>query len=96
MNDSDFAALVESIEQAGRIKRGVEPPSRVYSVDESGHIVLSHEQWNLILDHVEDLEDALAVYKARWELATGREELIELTPEQIHEWLDENGDDMAS
>jgi hypothetical protein len=96
MNDSDFAALVESIEQAGRIKRGVEPPSRVYSVDESGHIVLSHEQWNFILDHVEDLEDALAVYKARWELATGREELIELTPEQIHEWLDENGDDMAS
>ena len=96
MNDADFAALVESIEQAGRIRRGLELRGRVFSVDESGHIVLTYQQWGLILDHIEDLEDALEVYKSEWELATGREELIALTPGQIREWLDENGDDKTS
>ena len=39
MNDADFAALLESIKQASRIRLGLEPPSRVFSVDESGHQV---------------------------------------------------------
>ena len=30
MNDQDFADLMESIEQAGRIKRGELPPSRTF------------------------------------------------------------------
>lgn len=96
MNDADFAALIESIKQAGRIRRGLEPPSRVFSVDESGHIVLTYQQWDSILDHIEDLEDVIEIYKSKWELATGQEEAIELTPEQVREWLDENDDDKPS
>ena len=71
MNDADFAALLESIKQAGRIRRGLEPPSRVYTVDAAGHIVLSNQQWDLILDHIEDLEDTVAVYKG--EMGVGDE-----------------------
>lgn len=93
MNDTDFAALLESIRQAGRIRRGLEPPSRVYTVDAAGHIVLSNQQWDLILDHIEDLEDAVAVYKSKWELATGQDEMIELSPDEIAEWLNESSDD---
>ena len=96
MNDTDFAALLESIKQAGRIRRGLEPPSRVFNVDESGHIALTYQQWDSFLDHIEDLEDAIEIYKSKWELATGQEEAIELTPEQVREWLDENDDDKPS
>lgn len=93
MNDADFAALLESIQQAGRIRRGLELPGRVYTVDVTGHIILSNQQWDLILDHIEDLEDAVAVYKAKWELATGQEEMIELSSDEINEWLNESSDD---
>lgn len=88
MNDADFAVLLESIKQAGRIRRGLEPPSRVFSVDESGHIVLTYRQWDSILDHIEDLEDAIEIYKSKWELAAGLDEAVKLTPEEIREWLD--------
>ena len=96
MNDADFTALLESIRQAGRIRRGLEPPSRVYTVDAAGHIVLTYRQWDSILDQIEDLEDAIEIYKSKWELATGQEAAIELTPEQVREWLDENDDDKPS
>jgi hypothetical protein len=32
MNDKDFAALVESIKEAGEIKRGQQEPSRVFEL----------------------------------------------------------------
>ncbi len=95
MNDADFAALVESIKQAGRIRRGLEPPSQVYTVDAPGHIVLSDHQWDLILDHIEDLEDAVAVYKMKWKLATESDDLIELSPEDIRQWLSKDANNRA-
>lgn len=50
-------------------------------------IAVSPEQWNLIAEHIEYLEDALAVYKKKWELASEQDELIELSPKEIREWL---------
>ena len=56
-------------------------------------IAISPEQWNLLAEHMEYLQDALAVYKKKWELATGQDEFIELSPEEISEWL---GDDIPA
>jgi|CXWJ01.1.fsa_nt_gi PHD/YefM family antitoxin component YafN of YafNO toxin-antitoxin module len=56
-------------------------------------IAISPEQWNLLAEQVEYLQDALAVYKKKWELATGQDELVELSPEEISEWL---GDDLPA
>lgn len=56
-------------------------------------IAISPEQWNLLAEQVEYLQDALALYKKKWELATGQDELVELSPEEISEWL---GDDVPS
>lgn len=50
-------------------------------------VVITPEQWNAIVDRIELLEDAVAVYKKKWELATGQDELIELSPATIQEWL---------
>jgi prevent-host-death family protein len=50
-------------------------------------VVLSPELWNALADRIEFLEDAVAVYKQKWELATGQDELIDLSPETIEEWL---------
>lgn len=56
-------------------------------------IAISPDQWNLMAEQVEYLQDALAVYKKKWELATGQDELVELSPEEISEWL---GDDVPA
>ena len=56
-------------------------------------IAISPEQWNLLAEQVEYLQDALAVYKKKWELATGQDALVELSPEEISEWL---GDDVPA
>jgi hypothetical protein len=56
-------------------------------------IALSPEQWNLVAEQMEYLEDALAIYKRKWELATGQDELTELSPEEIRDWL---GDDVPA
>ena len=50
-------------------------------------VVISPERWNTIAERLEYLEDALAVYKKKWELTTGQDEMIELSPETIKEWL---------
>jgi prevent-host-death family protein len=50
-------------------------------------VVVSPEQWDAIAERLEFLEDAVAVYKKKWELATGQDELTELSPETIQEWL---------
>jgi hypothetical protein len=56
-------------------------------------IALSPEQWDLLAEQMEYLEDALAVYKKKWELATGQDELTELSSEEIRDWL---GDDLPA
>jgi prevent-host-death family protein len=50
-------------------------------------VVVSPEMWNDLVERLEDLEDAVAIYRKKWELATGRDELVELSPETISEWL---------
>ncbi len=52
-------------------------------------VVVSPDQWNAIAERMEQLEDAAAVYKKKWQLATGQDEMVELTPEELREWLDE-------
>jgi len=49
-------------------------------------VVISPDQWNAIAERIEYLEDAAAVYRKKWELATGQDEMIELSPETIAEW----------
>ncbi|HMN26863.1 MAG TPA: type II toxin-antitoxin system prevent-host-death family antitoxin [Caldilineaceae bacterium] len=50
-------------------------------------VVLSPEMWNEIAERLEFLEDAVAVYKQKWQVATGQDELTELSPATIAEWL---------
>jgi PHD/YefM family antitoxin component YafN of YafNO toxin-antitoxin module len=50
-------------------------------------VVLSPELWNALADRIEFLEDAVAVYRTRWEVGTGQDELIELSPATVEEWL---------
>lgn len=56
-------------------------------------VVLAPDLWNALAERLEFLEDAVAVYKKRWELATGQDEMIELSPAQIEEWM---GDDVPA
>ena len=51
-------------------------------------VAVTPELWNAIAERMEELEDAMAVYRARWELATGRDELDEVPEETVREWLD--------
>jgi len=51
---------------------------------------VSPEQWNAIVEQIEYLEDAVAVYKSKWEVATGQDEFVELTPEVLAEWLSDD------
>src|SRR5262245_677409 len=50
-------------------------------------VVISPDLWNTIAERMELLEDAVAVYKKKWEIATGQDEMTELSPETIQEWL---------
>lgn len=50
-------------------------------------VVIAPELWNALAEQLEHLEDVAAIYKKKWELATGQDEMIELTPETIQEWL---------
>lgn len=56
-------------------------------------VVVSPEFWNNLMEQIEYLEDVAAVYKKKWELATGQDEMVELSPEMIQEWL---GDDISN
>jgi len=53
-------------------------------------VVVSPEQWNAIVEQIEYLEDAVAIYKSKWEVATGQDEFVELTPEILAEWLSDD------
>jgi PHD/YefM family antitoxin component YafN of YafNO toxin-antitoxin module len=50
-------------------------------------VVVTPELWNAIAEHIEDLEDMVAAFRARFELATGRDDLVDVSPETIQEWL---------
>lgn len=52
-------------------------------------VLLAVAEWNQLVDRLELLEDAVAVYKGRLDVALGRDEMIELTPEQLAEWVSE-------
>jgi PHD/YefM family antitoxin component YafN of YafNO toxin-antitoxin module len=40
-------------------------------------VVLAPALWNALAERLEFLEDAVAVYKKKWELATGQDEMTE-------------------
>lgn len=50
-------------------------------------VVVSPEFWNSLVERIAYLEDAAAIYKKKWELATGQDEFVELSPETLAEWL---------
>jgi hypothetical protein len=52
-------------------------------------VVLAPALWNALAERLEFLEDAVAVYKKKWELATGQDEMIELSPALIEEWMED-------
>lgn len=52
-------------------------------------VVLSPALWNALADRLELLEDTVAVYKKKWEVATGQDEMMELSPALIEEWMGE-------
>jgi prevent-host-death family protein len=50
-------------------------------------VVVSPELWNNLTERLEYLEDAVAIYKKKRELATGQDEMVEVTPETLAEWM---------
>ena len=55
-------------------------------------VVLSPALWNALAERLEFLEDAVAVYRKKWEVATGQDEMTELSPALIEDWM---GDDVS-
>lgn len=49
-------------------------------------VVIAPELWNAIAERLEYLEDVVAVYRKKWELATGQDEMIEISSAMIQEW----------
>lgn len=49
-------------------------------------VVIAPELWNAIAERLEYLEDVAAVYRKKWELATGQDEMIEIPSATIQEW----------
>jgi hypothetical protein len=56
-------------------------------------VAVTPELWNAIAQRLEDLEDSVAVYRTRLDLATGRDELEEVPEATVQEWL---GDDVPT
>ena len=56
-------------------------------------VAITPELWDALAQRIEELEDAVAIWKKRWELATGKDELIEITPEMLAAW---SGDGLPS
>ena len=52
-------------------------------------VVIAPELWNAIAERLEYLEDVAAVYRKKWELATGQDEMIEIPSAKIQEWRDD-------
>lgn len=50
-------------------------------------VVISPDLWNAIAERLDYLEDAAAIYRKQWELATGQDELVELSPETVADWI---------
>lgn len=50
-------------------------------------VVVSPELWAIMTERLEYLEDAVAIYKKKWELATGRDEMVDISPETVAAWL---------
>ena len=53
-------------------------------------VVLSPALWNALAEHLEFLEDAVAVYRKKWEVATGQDEMTELSPALIEDWMSDD------
>lgn len=47
--------------------------------------MLSPALWNALAERIEFLEDAVAVYKKKWEVATGHDTMTNLSPTDIEE-----------
>ncbi len=78
----------EIIEKASRgpvilVERGSKPAL----------VAVAPELWNALAERLEYLEDVAAVFRRKWQLATGQDEMTELSPETIQDWL---GDDIPS
>lgn len=46
-------------------------------------VVLSPELWNAIAERIDYLEDAVTIYKKKWEVATGQDEVMEFRPRRL-------------
>jgi len=51
-------------------------------------VVVSPELWESMTERLEYLEDAAAIYKKQWELATGEETMVKIKPEMLTEGAD--------
>ena len=50
-------------------------------------VAVTPELWNQIAERMEDLEDAVAVYRSRWELAAGLDVLEDVSAATLQGWL---------
>lgn len=52
-------------------------------------VVMSPDLWNHLVEKIECLEDAVAIYQTKWELETGQDELITLSAKTMSEWAED-------
>ena len=50
-------------------------------------VLISTEQWEEITEQLEMLEDAMAIFKTRMDLAAGHEIMTRLSEAELKEWL---------
>lgn len=49
-------------------------------------VAIAPKLWNQIGERIEDLEDAVSVYRGKWELASGLDTMVDLSADTFEEW----------
>ena len=51
-------------------------------------VLVSPEEWNNLFDRLEDLEDAVEIWKGKYELATGKDTIEDANIAELEAWAD--------
>jgi prevent-host-death family protein len=65
----------DPLQVLGKLRKG---PVFLTQRSQRAAVMISPEQWDRIVEQIEELEDAVAIYKTRYEVATGKTEMVEL------------------
>jgi prevent-host-death family protein len=53
-------------------------------------VLVSVEQWNMLQEELDDLQCGVAALKAELEIATGKDQIIRMTSEELDAWVEDD------